>query len=400
MSEAAEFLRASFTPETGPGAGTSIEVHFNPASLRYDLNTTLAPSGSGDSVKQFVGQARGKLTMELVFDTTDTGEDVRGHTSRIEAFVRVNDQHVPPIVHFDWGSYHFQGIVQTYSETLDFFAPGGVPLRATVSVSLAGQDAIFDPRADGEPAGSDALDVPSFGAGFGASAGFGFSAGFSVGGAAGITAGAGFGVSAGVGFGASAGGGVGFGASAIASAGGNPRAARAIASANAQESVRFSSGASLTVGGGVELRPAAAFSSGASVGFGASAGAGFGASAGAGFGASAGAGFGASAGAGFGASAGAGFGAAAGGGVRIGGAASAGVSASEGAFAGLRPVAAGTSARIDTRRLLKGGATAGLATDRGASFSLGGRAQIVGSGSLGADVSGGGLRGRIRFDAR
>jgi hypothetical protein len=369
MSEAAQFLRASFTPQTGPARGTRIEVHFNPASLRYNVTNTLARTGSGDSVKQFVSQATGKLAMELVFDTTNTGEDVRSHTSRIEAFMRVTEGNVPPIVQFDWGSYRFQGMLESYSETLDFFAPSGVPLRATVNISLANQDKVFDPRAGAEPAGSDALEIPSFGAGFGASVGFGFSAGFSAGGAIGVSAG----VSAGAGAGAS----VGFGASAVAAAGGNPRAARAIAAANSEESVRFSSGASLTVGGGPELRPAAAFSPGA----GTAAGSGAGVS-------------------GSGSVSGSVSGSA-GAGLAIGGSASAGVSASEGAFAGLRAAAAaGGSGRIDTGRLLAGGATTALATDRGASFSLGGKAEVVGSGSLGADVSGGGLRGRIRFEPR
>ena len=66
--------RATFTNVTA--GAKPFEVHFNPVSLQYSISNTLSRTGSGDSVKQHVSQATGTLTMELIFDTTDSGDDV------------------------------------------------------------------------------------------------------------------------------------------------------------------------------------------------------------------------------------------------------------------------------------------------------------------------------------
>jgi hypothetical protein len=43
----------------------------------------------------------------------------------------------PGRVLFQWGSFEFIGMVQSYDETLDFFSPKGRPLRATVALKLS-----------------------------------------------------------------------------------------------------------------------------------------------------------------------------------------------------------------------------------------------------------------------
>ena len=45
---------------------------------------------------------------------------------------------------FRWGAYSFDGIIESYKEKIDFFSSGGVPLRATVSLTLSRQDRVFD----------------------------------------------------------------------------------------------------------------------------------------------------------------------------------------------------------------------------------------------------------------
>ena len=342
-----EFTRATFTTQTGPDKGKPVEVHFNPVSLQHTISNTLSRTGSGDSTKQHVSQSTGKLSMALVFDTTDSGEDVRGHTGQIARFMQPvgsgDNRNVPPVVEFAWGSYKFQGMVDSYQETLDFFAASGVPLRASVNLSMASQDKVFESASQ---AGADAA--------------------------------AGFSAEASIGFGSP---------SAVASLSGNVRAGRAIGAANGSASLRFGAEGGLAVGGGVTLAGPVAF---ASAGAGISAGIGGGASFGAGAGIGGGASFGAGAGIGAGAGASAGFG--------IGASASAGVSASGGAFAGLR---AGSGASAVTAGKLKLGAkseTLALATDSGASFRLGGRAATKGSAGLSADVgAGASLRSRIQF---
>jgi Contractile injection system tube protein len=326
--------RAFFTKIDAPN--TKVVVHFNPNSLQYTITNTMRPQGSGASrARQHVSESTGKLTMDLVFDTTDTGVDVRTLTEKIAAFMKPTTNKAPPVIKFEWGTFIFKGIIESYKETIDFFAPIGVPLRASVNLTLSTQDKVFElDKADkplkaktGASLSPSTIVTPSTSP------------------------------------------------ASTAAKGGNPAASRALATANGLESLRFSGGASLTVDASITLGGPIAFASGgAGIGIGASAGIGIGVSAGASFGASAGASFGSSA--------------------------SAGVSASQGAFAGLR-VSTSTerSVQLDTSKLIQSSASIGVATDSGATFAVGGQAKIEGSTSLNADVGAtASLKGKISFD--
>jgi contractile injection system tube protein len=428
-----ELVRARFKilePKQNPPP--EIEVHFNPTSLQYEVQNQMQQRGGG--AQQYVKQSTGKLTMELLYDTTHDGTDVRALTVKVASLMKPKQDKVPPLVAFDWGAYYFEGTVQSYKETLDFFSANGVPLRASLNLTLAakpktefsgGDKGItatvsgklrgsavevpsYDPRPDDPPGPSGAgspQDAASRAGNPGAARALAAANGaesvrFPTGGslavpdefplgppAAFATGGAGLSAGAGAGFGI--GGGAGIGLSAGASAG-----IGLGASASASASAGF--GASASAGFGA--------SAGASAGFGASASAGFGASAGAsaGFGASASAGFGASAGAsaGFGASAGYSAGAFAGFSAKAGGSASAGVSASQGAFAGLS-VGKRTSstARFEVSRLLPSPESARVAAGAGASFAVGGKALVEGNASLRADVgAGASAKAKLVFD--
>ena len=366
---------------SGPAAQrVEFLVQFNPESLQYTVQNTLKEEGKGAKKKQHVSQTTAKLAMQLVFDTTDFGTDVRIDTDQaaklMQPFKDGSDKS-PPLVEFSWGMYRFTGLVEQYKETIDFFSAEGVPLRATIDLTLASQDVVFDSnhnppaKVDGkldlaEPTVHRQSDQDQ---------------------------------SSGPG-----------GAAGLAAALGDPRAARAIAALNGSASLRFSAGAELAVGGGVTLQGAAAFSVGAGVsagagaGIGAGAGAGIsvgaGAGAGIGFGASAGAGAGIGIGAAAGAGASAGVGAGAGFAAGAGAAAGAGFGASAaagGAFAGLRATASSTGSTPSGRALF--GATASASTGAGAQFAAGGRAQGQGSSSLAADVGAKAeLKPRITFN--
>jgi len=318
---------AHFKTLPPPGAQTvEFDVHFNPTSLQQTISNTLKDEGSGGRTKQFVDKTTAKLSMQLVFDTTDTGEDVRVHTDKVAKLlqpVAEGDKQVPPNVEFSWGLYAFVGMVEQYKENIDYFGASGVPLRSTVDISLASQDVQFD-SAKNPPASvdGDQGSEPSV---------------------------------------ISAGG----GPAGLAGQLGDPRAARAIAAANGSASLRFGAEAGLAVGASVELKAEAAFSAGASagIGVGGAAGIGIGGGASAGIGLSAGA----SAGAGVGLSASASAGAAAGG------------------FSGLR-AGVSTSASMPSARSLLSASAGAASVSGGARFGLGGKAQTKGAAGLGADV--------------
>lgn len=128
-------------------------VQFNPETLKVSFaNQVATPSGAGDQqgppARQFVGAGTTKLSLQLWFDVTaippeETQEqDVRKLTAKVAYFITPKpegDKFVPPAVRFIWGSFQFDGIMESMEESLEFFSSDGRPLRASVSINLSQQ---------------------------------------------------------------------------------------------------------------------------------------------------------------------------------------------------------------------------------------------------------------------
>ena len=73
--------------------------------------------------------------------------DVRDVTGKIAQAARARrrtaNKKFAPKVEFGWGTYSFKGVVEQYKETIDFFSADGVPLRASVNLTLASQELTF-----------------------------------------------------------------------------------------------------------------------------------------------------------------------------------------------------------------------------------------------------------------
>jgi hypothetical protein len=219
-------LDTSFTNEINQDKWTTVQ--FNPDSLKVSFaNQIQQPQGSGDQngpqAQQFVGAGSTKLAVTLVFDVTgefpaglDPVNDVRKLTQKVAYYITPKGdppnqpkKYIPPGARFRWGSFQFDGIMESMEETLDFFSPDGRPLRATVALALTQQritEFKFNPAneppgvtkrggsAPGTsplteaPAGSSLQNLASGGGG-GAGFGAGISAGFGGGISAGISAG-------------------------------------------------------------------------------------------------------------------------------------------------------------------------------------------------------------------
>ncbi|NVJ05311.1 hypothetical protein HUW63_08685 [Myxococcus sp. AM001] len=369
---------ASFINESN---GEEVRVHFNPSSLQYTVTNKLQDA-QGQENQQFVSESSAKLTMELVFDTTDTGANVCDHTMRIAQFMGTKSQ-IPPDVTFQWGAFEFTGLVDTYRETIDFFASDGIPLRSTVSVGMTRQQRVFSRGAEGESSrqmaaardqpisravaeqnGEDNPRFPSqdvmtvdpsvplapptafatggalsagLGGGFGAGAGLGVGGGFSAGGA--FSAGAG--VSAGGAFSA----GALFGGSASFNAGAMAGGSAAFGASTSASSPIFSAGASFSAGANFPATMGASASGWTANAW-------------------------------------------------SGAQSSAGLSATAGAFAGLRAGPPRTSVRLETVRATGHVDTSTYETTGDGLFELGGRARVP-TPRFGATLP---PRGRLRFE--
>ena len=226
--------KAKIVLKRGGSVLDTVPVQFNPASLQVEISNSTSPQSGTGSTSQTATQTSAKLGLDLLFDTTHSGDDVRSITRRLRAAVRDPDAsgdapaagaapYTPPSLRFEWGTFCFTGIADGYRETLDFFSAEGVPLRAQVAMSLKEQPGAFSALEADNPAAaaasrarSGAVELPG-------------------------------------------------GASDLAAAGGDLRAARAIASANGEASLRFSASASLAVTGGVQLQAAVGFAGGSAM---------------------------------------------------------------------------------------------------------------------------------------
>jgi len=133
-----------------PG-GEDLEVQFNPQTLKLTYaNENRGGDQPGGSGKQFVGSGTSKLAVDLLFDTTESGADVRRTTGRVAHFMGAKTQpsqdnkRVPPAVAFLWGSIILRGVMDSMSETLEYFSAEGVPLRASVSIGISRRGIEFE----------------------------------------------------------------------------------------------------------------------------------------------------------------------------------------------------------------------------------------------------------------
>jgi Contractile injection system tube protein len=147
-------LDADFDREIEPD--TWCTVQFNPESMKVAFaNQLVQPTGAGDQrgspARQFVGAGTTKLSLQLWFDVTaeqppgQSFDDVRRLTQKVAYFItpktpgRRAGQFVPPAVRFIWGSFQFDGLMDSLEESLEFFSPAGRPLRASTTIALSQQ---------------------------------------------------------------------------------------------------------------------------------------------------------------------------------------------------------------------------------------------------------------------
>ena len=126
-------------------------VQFNPETLKVNLTNAISNKEGKDQQKssaiQYMATSTTKLTFDLWFDATVTDEvdDVRRLTEKVAYFmkpkktVRDKEEFKPPGVRFVWGSFLFDGIMDSINENLEYFSPEGRPLRAGLSISITQQ---------------------------------------------------------------------------------------------------------------------------------------------------------------------------------------------------------------------------------------------------------------------
>ena len=143
--------------------GEDIEVQYNPTELSFDKAAQIAEiniPGLDSPLLQFIRGQNEKLMVDLFFDTTSSGmgsgaQSVAQETDKIYQLLKIRpDRHSPPVCDFIWGSSgfpgnyvsdkvggnqrrgHFRCVVESVKQKFTLFSTEGIPLRATLTVSL------------------------------------------------------------------------------------------------------------------------------------------------------------------------------------------------------------------------------------------------------------------------
>lgn len=157
-----------------------IELTYNPSEVSFEKGVQLAEitiPGLNAPLQQFVrGQAE-KLSVELFFDTTESGmaagaKSVTDQTDRIYALTKIEPSaHAPPTVSFMWGKVvtglnlpaasgsqrreGFKGVVESVKHRFTLFSQSGVPLRAMINLTLREFAPIHEQLAQTNPSSPD-----------------------------------------------------------------------------------------------------------------------------------------------------------------------------------------------------------------------------------------------------
>jgi hypothetical protein len=134
---------------------------FNPKELSIEKSNQFAEvniPGLSSPLIQFVHGNGRTLTLDLFFDTYEKGTyekrtDVREFTDRItgwdagimhsklpdkpKGLMDIDSElHAPPVCQFIWGKFLFPCIIERITKKFTMFLPEGIPVRATLSVTL------------------------------------------------------------------------------------------------------------------------------------------------------------------------------------------------------------------------------------------------------------------------
>jgi nucleoid-associated protein YgaU len=156
-----QLQKAVFLATYSDGSMDVIDVQFNPTEFTLDKGAQIAEipiPGLDSPLLQFVRGQNEKLTVDLFFDTTEDGTggsatSVTTKTDAIYSLAKVEPGgHAPPICTFLWNSSfpgadlspyagnqrrnEFQCVVESVKQKFTLFSSEGVPLRATLTLSL------------------------------------------------------------------------------------------------------------------------------------------------------------------------------------------------------------------------------------------------------------------------
>lgn len=137
-------------PRTGAlETGKSVECHFNPKEfeIKGEIKWVKETHIGADFPKMtFSGGDAQDMSIDLLFDTTHNGEDVRKTYATLLEIASVDKQQknsstqkgAPATCQFQWGKLlSFNAVIKDITQRFTLFKPDGTPLRAKVTVTFS-----------------------------------------------------------------------------------------------------------------------------------------------------------------------------------------------------------------------------------------------------------------------
>ncbi len=138
-------LRATISSEDGK---KQVKCHFNPNEFEITGLVKWVERrsiGSDTPLMTFSGGEAEDMNIDLLFDTTDTGQDVRDTYRTLLELAQVDEstknpktqKGEPPRCRFQWGRFlAFTAVIKKITQKFTYFKSDGTPLRAKVTVTL------------------------------------------------------------------------------------------------------------------------------------------------------------------------------------------------------------------------------------------------------------------------
>jgi hypothetical protein len=139
--------KARIVQVSDPGKG--VTCHFNPntfllgKTILWETETNIG--GDVSKISFSGGEAHKIGPIELLFDTTDTGKDVRDSYKVLLQLAEVDPKNKnsktgksePPFCRFQWGKFlSFTAVITDITQTFTMFKGDGTPVRAKVKVTF------------------------------------------------------------------------------------------------------------------------------------------------------------------------------------------------------------------------------------------------------------------------
>jgi nucleoid-associated protein YgaU len=124
----------------GSKKGEEISLQFNPSEYSIERINTFKEKklkNLKNMKKQFQEGKESDISLNILFDSTDDGTDVRDKIEKFSWLIDIDPEiHAPPPCMFIWAKFKVIAVVTKLTKKFTYFYQDGVPARVRISLTL------------------------------------------------------------------------------------------------------------------------------------------------------------------------------------------------------------------------------------------------------------------------